>query len=116
MPEETQIPIRIIRMTQPPAEEHETAIYPVAGNVAGIRNGMSDLRLRFSWQSFIGVENEDPLVLERKIFERPIFLLRPGPVEFELNNDRAMLLRDSRRVVRAMRIDHEDFIRPLNTS
>ncbi len=72
------------------------------------RNSVS----RFRRQYFVGIENENPLVPEREIFQRPVFFLRPGAIEFELHDPRAKLFRDALRPIRALRVDHENFIGP----
>src|SRR5262249_39862705 len=62
----------------------------------------------------VGIEDEDPVISERKIFQSPILLFWPGAVEMKLFHLCAALLSDLRGVVSALGIDHKNFIRPLN--
>src|SRR5437016_6592625 len=99
-------------MPQPPAEEKETPVDPIAHNLARVRNRAREFRFSLRRQDFVGIEDENPIVLERKMLKRPIFLLRPGAIEFELHYLRAVSLCDLRRDIRALRIDHENLVRP----
>src|ERR1700726_4880082 len=110
MPKQAQVPVWIISVTQPPAEKEKTSIDPIPGNVTRICDRVGKLLLRFRRQNLIGIENKNPLVLERKILQPPVFLLRPGSVELKLFHASAVLLCDSRRFIRALRINYENFI------
>jgi hypothetical protein len=78
MPKEAQVPVWIIGVAQPLSHEHETPVNPEAGGLACARDRGAKLRFRSSRQNFVGIEDEDPLVAEDKIFQRPVFLFRPG--------------------------------------
>ena len=114
MAKQAKIPIRIIRMAQPAPEKHETPVDPIADDIAGVRNRTGKLGLRFGRQNFIGIEDKHPIVLERKILDRPVLLFRPCPVEVELRDFGTVLLRDLSRAVGAVRIDHQNLVRPLH--
>ena len=95
MAEEPQIPVRIISVPQPAAHEHEAAIDPISRPLARVRDRGPKFCLGLCRQHFIGIEDENPGVPERKIFQRPVFFLRPGAVEFKLDDPRAKLFRDA---------------------
>src|SRR2546425_11449587 len=114
MPEETEIPVRVIRMSEPATQKKDPPVNPVAGSSVGVANRVSDVILCLRRQHFVGIQDEDPIVLKWEMFERPIFLLRPATIELKLHHFRSILLRNLRRVVRALRIDHEDFVSPLH--
>ncbi len=67
--------------------------YPV--RLARVRDRGPKFCLGLRRQYFIGIEDENPVVAERKIFQRPVFFLRPGAVEFKLDDARAKLFRDA---------------------
>src|ERR1700704_4296978 len=110
MAKQAEVPIWVIRMPKPAPHEHEMPVDPIPGDLTRVRNGTGKLFLRFRRQHFIRVENEDPFVPERKILERPILFLWPGPVKLKLHDMRAIFPRDLDRVVRALRIDDEYFV------
>ena len=95
MPKEPQIPVRIIGVPQPAAHEHEAAVDPISRRLARVRDRGPKLCLRLRRQDFVGIEDENPFVAERKVFQRPVFFLRPGAVEFKLDDPRAKLFRDA---------------------
>src|SRR5437763_15736767 len=101
MAKEPQVPVWVVRMTQPFPHEHEMAIDPVAGDIARFRDRLRELLLRFRRQSFIRVENEGPVMAERQVLQRPVFFLRPGAGALELHDLCAALFRDRYRPVAA---------------
>src|SRR5690242_13098321 len=99
MSKQAEVPVRVIRMFQPATEKKETPIDPVAGNVSGVRNCLPKFTFRFRWQNFIGVEDEDPLIFEWKIFQGPVLLFWPGAVEMKLHHLGAKSLRGRSRSI-----------------
>ena len=83
-------------MPEPFPHEHETPVDPITRNLTGLRDCLGEFLLCFRRQDFVGVEDENPFVMERQVFERPVFFLRPGAIEFELHDPRAQLLGDTR--------------------
>src|ERR1700719_1680229 len=112
MSKQTQVPIRVIRMLQPSPEEKEAPIDPISDDIACIRDGAGNFDRGFGRQNFVRIQNQDPLIFERQIFQGPIFLLRPLPVEMKLNNVRAKIFGNFSRTISALRINHENFVRP----
>src|SRR5437763_9574665 len=102
MAEEPQVPVWVVGMTQPFPHEHEMAVDPVAGDITCFRDRLRELLRGFRRQSFVRVENEDPVMAERQVLERPVFFLRPGAVELELHDLCATLFRDRYRPVGAL--------------
>ena len=84
MAKQPKIPVRIIGMPKPAAHEHEAPVYPIAGDVTGVRDGARKFFLRFRRQHLVGIEDEDPFVAERKVLQRPVLFLRPRPIEIEI--------------------------------
>src|ERR1700730_18032136 len=103
-------------MAQPAAEEKETPVDPVAHNLARVRNRAREFRFSLRRQDFVSVEDENPIVLEREMLKRPIFLFRPDAIEFKLHHFRSKPLGNFRRAIRALRIDNENFVRPLHAA
>ena len=113
--EESQIPVRVVGVPQPFSHEHETPVDPVAGDgMIGVGDDGAKFRLGFRRQHFIGVEDENPLVPERNILQRPVFFLRPPAVEFELHDLRTVILGDLLRAIRARGIHDHDLVRPMH--
>ena len=65
-------------------------------------------------QGLIGIDDENPGMLEIKVVKRPVFLFRPGSIKAEWNDLGAMGLRNFRRAVGACRVHNENFFRPGN--
>src|SRR3954470_519861 len=101
-------------MPEPFPHEHETSVDPIARDVPCFLDRFCEFASGFRRQNFICVENEDPVVSEWEILECPVFLLWPGAVEVELHNFRSTRRGDLDRCVRAVRIDHENFVGPFH--
>src|SRR5882724_3730933 len=101
-------------MPQPAPEEKETAVNKITHNLARVRNRTREFIFRLRRQDFVSIEDENPLILKRKMLERPIFLFRPNAIELKLHYLRAVSPGDFRRAISALRIDHENFRRPLH--
>src|SRR6185295_4841995 len=114
MAKKAQVPVWVIGMPQPLSHEHETPVNPEAGGLACTHDRGAKLRFRSSRQNFVGIKDEYPLVAEGKIFQRPVFLFRPGAIEFELHDLGAKLLRDAWGAVGAIGIDYENFVCPAD--
>src|SRR6266567_8226866 len=115
VPKKAKVPIRIVGMPQPAPHEHETTIDPVTSNIACLGDCFVEFRFRWRRQNLVGIENENPFVAKRQVLERPILFLWPGAVEFELHHFGAEVLGDRDRAIRALGIDHENFVRPFHT-
>ncbi len=112
--EEAQVPVRVIGMLQPLAHEHETPVDPVARmRFVRIRNDPPNFRFSLRWEHLVGVEEKDPLILERQILQCPVLLLGPSAFEIKLHDFRTGLLGNLFRPVRALRIDNEHLISPI---
>ena len=115
VPEQPQIPVRVIGVLQPAVHEHEAPVDPVPGRFRVTRRAGHDpakLLLRARRQHLVGVEDEHPVVAERQVFQRPVFLLGPGAAEMELHDFGPQPFGHFDRAVRALRIDDEHLVRP----
>src|SRR5689334_13807959 len=114
MSKQSQVPVWVISVSQPPAQKEKAAIDPVTVNVACVRYGIAEFLLRCGRQHLVSIENKDPVVLELKIFQRPVFLFRPCAIEAKLFDSCTMLLGNSRRIIGTLRIDNNYFVSPSN--
>src|SRR4026208_2320397 len=101
-------------MPKPSAHEHETPVNTKPAYIPCTCNHPGKFLPRFHRQHLISIKNENPFVPKRKILESPVLFLRPRPAEMELHNLSAMFRRDIDRPICALRINHEDFIRPCD--
>src|SRR5438552_13346641 len=100
LPEETQIPTGIITaMLDPPSVEHEPAINE---ETISIRRpeGLLDFRGQFRRNPLVSIEDQNPLVFPRYIFQRPILFFRELAIPSELHHVRACGSRQLRCPVR----------------
>jgi len=111
--EEAEIPVGEVRVFQPGAHEPQAAVDPialVAEAVLGDDGG--EFLLGGRREDLVGVEDEDPFVAKRDVFEGPVFLFWPGSVEVELDDLGAGLLANFDGAVGALGVDHHDLIGP----
>src|SRR2546423_11683280 len=101
-------------MPQPTSHEHKTTIDPVTGNITRLGDCFGEFRFRLRRQNLVGIENENPIVAKPHVLECPVLFLRPSAIEFELHHFGAVLSRDRDRIIGALGIDHENFVRPFH--
>ena len=75
---------RIPAMMNRPAEEHVEKMQIIAVRI-GVRNLRGNLLRQFRRNHLIRINDQHPLVADRKVLQRPVLLLRIASVEVELN-------------------------------
>ncbi len=98
-------------MLDPTAEEVVLHVQLEAVGLVGLGPG-PDLLGQFRRHHLIGINNQDPVVLEGQRIKRPVLLLRIRAVEVELHDARPVLLGHEHGRVVALTVDHEDLVRP----
>ncbi len=92
---QAKVPVGKIRVFKPFAHKHEAPVDPVTVHcVLGIGDDGAKLGFGLGGEHFVGIENENPIMTEGEVFERPIFFLGPGAVEFKLHDLGAVGLSD----------------------
>ena len=115
--EEPQVPVWVIGMLQPFAHEAEPPVDPIACHrMIRLRHDPTKLFLALRRHHLIRIEDENPVMLERQVLQRPVFFLRPDAIERELHDLCPKPRGDFLRPIRALRINDEDFIRPSHRS
>src|SRR5690349_14086141 len=112
MAKESQIPVRIISVSEPSTHKHEAPVDPKSRGVSRLGDSSAKFHLSFRGQNFIGVQNQNPLIGETQMFQCPVLFLWPGAIELELNYLRTMFLRDPARLISTLRIDNKNLTRP----
>src|SRR6266496_1949616 len=112
MAEEAQIPTRVVAtMFDPPIEEDEPPVDEVTVRLRLLQFVANFLR-QFGQDAFIGVEDEQPFVFPRHVFERPIFLFGKRAVPLEIDHARAFRARQVLSAVTRTGVHHDRLITP----
>src|SRR3954447_13007018 len=110
MPKQPQIPTgKIAAVIDPPAEEPEAAIQIKPVYVAAA-NRVADLAFQFRCNSFVGVDNQQPFMLPRDIFQRPVLLPWDVSIPNELHDSSSCSFRDCLCAIGARGIDYHDLV------
>ena len=94
----------------PSQEKHAQS--KIVAVVSGILYGLADFLRRFRRQYFVGIQEKNPVISERKRIHGPLTFLGPAPVVVKLHDLGVKGAGDLRRFVGAAGIDDIDFTSP----
>src|ERR1017187_1764677 len=112
-PEKRQLPETVSSKAKLPPKKIDPKENPVPDEI-GIANGLFNLISQVRSQNLVSIQQQDPIVLERKRIERPLPLLRPATMVVKLHHFCTKSTGYFDGGIRALRIHDIDFGKASN--